>query len=63
MDWEGWLKEVQHLAWDKASLDASTALASNLNVQVLRAAEKRLVFEDEPSTFLRALRDLGEKHG
>ena len=30
---------------------------------VLRAAEERLQFEDEPSTFLRALHALGGKHG
>ena len=62
MDWEAWLKEMQHMTWDRASLEANTTLASKLNADVLRAAEARLAFEDEPSTFLRALRDLGGRH-
>ncbi len=63
MDWNKWLKQMQYLTWDAPSLDANTALASKLNADVLRAAEARLAFEDEPHTFLRALRDLGGKHG
>ena len=62
MDWDQWLREVQLITWDRASLEANASLAAKLNADVLRAAEKRLAFEDEPGTFLRALNDLGGRH-
>ena len=63
MDWESWLGEMQHVTWDRAATEANTALASGLAAQVLRAAEQRLAFDDEPSTFFRALQELREHHG
>ena len=62
MNWQEWLSSVQRIAWDEASIAQNAPLASKLNDDVLRAAEARLGMEDEPSTFVRALRELGGLH-
>ena len=59
MDWQTWGKEVQQIDWDARVAEQYGAMVSKLNADVLRAAQERLAFEDEPSTFIRILRELG----
>jgi hypothetical protein len=57
MDVKQYLREVQAIEVDEASAKQYDAMVSAINAQILKAAESRLEFDDEPSHYLRLLRD------
>lgn len=61
MDWKIFAKDLQQIELDSASAEQHGALVAKLNADVLRAAQERLSFENEPSTFIRMLRELGRE--
>ena len=58
MDWQAFAKESQQIELDSAVAQQHGVLVAKLNAEVLRAAQERLAFENEPSTFVRILREL-----
>lgn len=53
-----YLQDRHAMKLDEASIASAEALAAKLNAQVMQAADERLAFDDEPATFLKALRSL-----
>ena len=57
MNAKDYLHEVQAIDIDDASANQYDAMVGAMNAQIRSAAESRLEFHDEPSHYLRLLRD------
>jgi hypothetical protein len=63
MDAKQYLHEVQAIEVDDASAKQYDAMVNAINAQILEAAGSRLQFDDEPSHYLRLLRDKRRNDG
>ena len=57
MDVRKYLSEVQAIEIDEAAAKLYETMVGGMNAQVREAAGQRLAFDDEPSHYLRVLRD------
>lgn len=63
MDVRAYLHEVQAIEVDDASAKQYETMVGAMNAQVRGAAAGRLAFDDEPSHYLRVLRDERRRDG